>query len=138
MTERATFDSHPRSAKQARRFVAARLSGHHPDLVEAATLMVSELVTNSIRHATGPVAITLEVTADRLRIDVSDPGPGTPSVRSPAPGENSGRGLRIIAELADDWGLTSNPETGNNVWFVLQLDTAQFSEGTVEAGAHRR
>ena len=138
MTERAELDSHPRSVKQARRFVAARLNGHDPQLVEQATLMVSELVTNSIRHASGPVAITLDVTADRLRCDVSDPGPGTPTVRSPAPGENSGRGLRIIAELADEWGLTSNAESGNNVWFVLQLDTPQFSEDTLEAGGHRR
>ena len=137
MTDRATFDSNPRSAKRARRLVADRLRGHDPIIVDMATLMVSELVTNSIRHATGPVAINLEVTTDRLRIDVSDAGPGTPFLRAPSPGENSGRGLRIIDELADAWGMTSNPETGNNVWFVLELNTAHSSKGTLEAGSTR-
>ena len=112
MTDRATFDSNPRSAKRARRFVADRLRGHDPIIVDMATLMVSELVTNSIRHATGPVAINLEVTTDRLRIDVSDAGPGTPFLRSPFPGENSGRGLRIIDELADDMGNDLEPGNG--------------------------
>lgn len=85
-------------------------------------LLVSELVTNSYRHA-GLVegdAIRLRVLLDggTLRIEVADRGmAGSPSIRDPDP--DGGWGLRIVSELSDRWGVESGP-AGTTVWFELE------------------
>lgn len=122
MTNTITVDRHPSSAKLARGFVIDRLSGYEQRLVDDAALMTSELVTNSIRHATGTVTVTVAIDADTLRIAVSDGGPATPVIRTPSPAEPYGRGLQIVAALADDWGVTPNPDAGNTVWLTLRLE----------------
>ena len=122
MTNTITVDRHPSSAKLARGFVIDRLSGYEQRLVDDAALMTSELVTNSIRHATGTVTVTVAIDADTLHIAVSDGGPATPVIRTPSPAEPSGRGLQIVAALADDWGVTPTPDAGNTVWLTLRLE----------------
>jgi anti-sigma regulatory factor (Ser/Thr protein kinase) len=81
-------------------------------------LLVSELVTNGIRHgrrAPGDV-ITLELLANgRIRCSVTDHGPGV--VAAPAPGHGAaGWGWKLVEALADRWGCTSS-EDGTQVWF---------------------
>jgi anti-sigma regulatory factor (Ser/Thr protein kinase) len=114
-------ESDPLSVRQARQFVAGHLDAYDERVVDSATLMVSELVTNSIRHAAGPCTIRLEITADAVRVEVSDRGQGTPVLQSPTPDETSGRGLRIVAALADDWGASSVAPHGSMVWFCMNL-----------------
>lgn len=122
-----TLNHSTTSIKQARTFVADHLDGQEDQLVADATLMVSELVTNAIRHGTGPCELTIEVTAVAMRVDVRDAGAALPVLRSPSPDDAFGRGLGIVADLADDWGIESTPGIGNNVWFSLRLHIAHVA-----------
>ncbi len=79
-----------------------------------ATLVLSELVTNSLRHArfAPGECIVIEVTVgdDRVRVEVADPGPGVaPGRRGPRePHETGGRGLHLVQELSAAWGTAQN------------------------------
>jgi anti-sigma regulatory factor (Ser/Thr protein kinase) len=136
MSDTLNLDDDPRSAKRARDFVATRLAGHERATVENATLMVSELVTNSLKHATGGVTLTVTLTDERVRVDVVDPGPAHPVVRSPTPDDPTGRGLLIVSELSDEWGFTPSGANGNHVWFVIGLDRSSSagSDSARQAG----
>jgi anti-sigma regulatory factor (Ser/Thr protein kinase) len=68
-------------------------------LAEKAETVVSELVTNAVRHGRGAVSLALVLTADSLRISVSDSGPELPAARRPSPDDPGGRGLRIVDAL---------------------------------------
>ena len=85
-------------------------------------LLVSELVTNSIRHAHTPASAEVElratVHADRVRVEVTDHGPGfEPGARAPSRDSASGWGLYLVDHLADRWGVTKTH--GTSVWFEL-------------------
>jgi anti-sigma regulatory factor (Ser/Thr protein kinase) len=122
MSDSASFERDPRSAKQARRFVTDRLQGHDSTLVGDVVLMASELVTNSILHSTGELTLTVEIAARTIRVAVSDAGPGRPSVQRPQPDEPTGRGLQLVAKLADEWGTSPDNDGGNTVWFTVAVD----------------
>ena len=85
-------------------------------------LLVSELVTNAVRHANltdgDVIGLVVELADDALRVEVHDPGGGfVPSAPSPDPARPSGWGLYLVAELADRWGVDSDERT--LVWFEL-------------------
>ena len=80
--------------------------------------MVSELATNSIRHAATSFTVIVERVPGMVRVEVIDSGEGEPKMRAPAVSDPTGRGLRIVEELADDWGVVPTPD-GKMVWFVL-------------------
>ncbi|OKI19663.1 ATP-binding SpoIIE family protein phosphatase [Streptomyces sp. CB03911] len=88
-------------------------------LTESTELMVSELVTNAVQHATRPVTLSL-VRTSRLRCEVGDDSPLLPRRRRAAPDEERGRGLQIVARCADRWGAT-RLGTGKVVWFEQRL-----------------
>ena len=82
-------------------------------------LLVSELVTNAVRHAEGAaVRLIVTIAADVLRVEVHDPGRGF-EVKPPPddPLRASGWGLVLVEELADRWGVDGNPRT--RVWFEM-------------------
>jgi len=88
-------------------------------------LLVSELATNSVRHAAAGFTLAIDRTPDRIRVAVSDTGAGRPEKRSPDPVEPSGRGLLIVEALSDDWGTTPAPDgAGKTVWFEIATATA--------------
>lgn len=107
---------------RAREFIA-RIVAHTPgpppdgDL----QLLVSELVTNAVIHggADGDNVIRLEaeLAEERIRVSVSDPGTATELVASAPldPRLPGGWGLALVEELADRWGMTTDPIT--RVWF---------------------
>lgn len=128
MIDILTIEPDLSSVRSARRFISGHIGGLDQRLVENVTLMVSELVTNAIRHGLGGGTLTLEVTDQSLRVDVTDQSTGIPILRSPAFNESSGRGLRIVAELSDDWGIESLPGSGNTVWFCVDLHTSRVGE----------
>lgn len=131
-----TLDYALTSVKQAREFVSDHLEGQDAQLVADTTLMVSELVTNAIRHAGGPCELTLELTAGSVRVDVRDVATTPPQSRSPSPDDAFGRGLLIVSALADDWGIDSTPRRGNTVWFIVQLHNAHGSDRHQATAGH--
>jgi serine phosphatase RsbU (regulator of sigma subunit)/anti-sigma regulatory factor (Ser/Thr protein kinase) len=89
-------------------------------LADSAELMVSELVTNAVRHSHGrPVELRL-VRGDTLLCEVDDDDHELPTLLSAGPGDEVGRGLRVVSTLAREWG-TSRTSSGKTVWFELTL-----------------
>ena len=117
----------PEAASEARHALDG-LSDELPDgRMRDVRLLVSELVTNAVRHAnlaTGDViGLVIEVAEQKLRVEVHDAGGGfIPSTPSPDPARPSGWGLYLVAELADRWGVDSNERT--LVWFELDRRAA--------------
>jgi anti-sigma regulatory factor (Ser/Thr protein kinase) len=101
------------------------------DHVETATLVISELVTNAVRHvvstapATPPVrlALTLRHRQTHLIVEVADPDNRPPRRQGlSAPTAESGRGLFIVETVSKEWGYYFPPTGGKVVWCVLALD----------------
>ena len=109
------------SVTLARRFVAAELSGIDPDLREVAALATSELAANAVRHAATGFGVEVECTDTEVRVVVSDQGEGVPAVQHPGPDAPSGRGLAIVEQVTDAWGLEANDGDGHRIWFLLRL-----------------
>lgn len=99
-------------------------------LAEDAELCVSELAGNAVRHASErrdarQMGLVMEVTdAGRLRVEVHDAWGGVPRVRRVEPDAESGRGMVVVAGLAEDWGVAprhGSGAAGKAVWFELAL-----------------
>ncbi|QFY05348.1 ATP-binding protein [Nonomuraea phyllanthi] len=110
------------SITEARRFVTTFLKGW-PD-VATAELIVSELATNAIRHSAsgrfgGRFLVTIRGNGHRVWIGVLDEGgPGRPRIFPEYPELEGGRGLRIVSEMATDWGVQGD-HRGRTVWASL-------------------
>lgn len=91
------------------------LSGILPEvLVEQLSLVVSELVTNALRHATvADPAPTLRVTveADRVLVEVIDHGSAFDVLTGRRPGPDGGFGLPLVDSIADRWWVDQQPTT---------------------------
>jgi anti-sigma regulatory factor (Ser/Thr protein kinase) len=108
----------------ARRFVAEHSGALPVALADDAELLVSELVSNAVRH--GRPAITLRINMDPPLIGVSvhDEGAAMPhEADEPVdPAADGGRGLLIVDRLSSDWGVTpDDPPPGKTVWFRLDV-----------------
>lgn len=116
-----------RAAETARRAVACFEARLEPELFDTLSLLVNELVTNSLLHACmGGEPIGLEVALGAeggVRVSVSDPGNGFEvPTGEPRPEATSGRGLFLVDHLADRWGVEAAPQT--RVWFEVSADGA--------------
>jgi anti-sigma regulatory factor (Ser/Thr protein kinase) len=84
-------------------------------------LLVSELVTNGVRHAgqgaAGWVDLTIRWNRTGVRVEVTDPGPGFGEVRAPTIYQESGWGLYLVEQVANRWGVER--AHGNTVWFEI-------------------
>lgn len=120
---RQSFAAYPMSVPAARAFVADVLARAQPELCGTAALLVSELATNAVRHA-GTPSFVVDVDYTRgegVRIAVTDTGVGHPIPRRPDPTAEHGRGLLLVASLADRWGAHRRRATREKtVWFELQ------------------
>lgn len=118
------FPADPGAVRTARARVRKQLeSWDLEEIGDVTVLLVSELVTNSLRHATGPIGVRLMRPADGdgpLRVEVSDPLPDPPLERTAEPDDEGGRGLQLVACSARRWG-TRQGRTGKTVWFELAL-----------------
>jgi anti-sigma regulatory factor (Ser/Thr protein kinase) len=120
------FDAGPSAAGSARNALLAldgRLDG---TLLEDLRLLVSELVTNSVRHPEIPpdalVRIDVQVTRDMVRVEVADEGGGfEPRPRDLDRNRPGGWGLYLVDRLADRWGVMRKGLT--RVWF--EIDRAE-------------
>ncbi|WP_256103817.1 ATP-binding protein [Streptomyces sp. ODS05-4] len=113
----------PESAARARRLVrAAFATWSLTCLVENGTLIVSELVGNAVQHS-GGTALTVSVTRvgpARVRIAVTDRASAVPVARVPSDDDTGGRGLLLVAALADRWHTEHRP-CGKTVWAELAV-----------------
>jgi anti-sigma regulatory factor (Ser/Thr protein kinase) len=125
MEHRATFDLAPEAASQARAVVNQELgSSVSAKVLEEATLLVSELVTNAVRHAPRAgipeVELRLKLDPERVRVVVSDPGAGfVAEPRLPTASESSGWGLYLVDRIADRWGVITKDRS--EVWFEIDV-----------------
>jgi len=91
-----------------------------PELVsDAARLAASELVTNSIEHARTSVEVTLNLDDNGLRISVRDYSVALPHYRPLDATSSRGRGIALVAQLCDRWGVRPDSE-GKTVWVVFE------------------
>jgi PAS domain S-box-containing protein len=109
----------PKAAATARRFAAEVLAGWPVGIdAELAELLVSELVTNAVRHTSGVIGLRLRRTGSALYVEVTDNDTRVPRLRTTAHGDESGRGLHLINELSARWGVRPLAD-GKVVWFEL-------------------
>jgi anti-sigma regulatory factor (Ser/Thr protein kinase) len=104
-----------------------------PTLCDTVRLLLSEVVTNAVRHSEAPPGANIKVAAslsdDSVMVTVADCGTGAPpSPRAPDP-VTGGYGLFLLEQEAEQWGVDRGP-AGTRVWFKL--------EHSPEAGAGAR
>ena len=120
-----TFPAFPASVPAARGFVTEFLASAPVEMCRTAGLLVSELATNAVRHAGTPTFVVDVdyIPGQRTRVSVTDTGDGHPIPRTPGPTAENGRGLQLVASLADRWGAHRRRATREKtVWFeLLQL-----------------
>jgi len=106
------------------------LSGRlQPDLLADLRLLVSELVSNSVEHGQPgdgtPIGLQISISNERIRIEVRDGGNGfTPPPSPPVLGAHSGRGLYLVDQIADRWGVAGRHST--SVW--VEFDREPLDE----------
>jgi len=108
---------------RARHLVAAACTAWHlPQLVEDAEIVVTELVTNAMRHAGGGDVELIVILRDRfLHLSVSDDSSEPPRMRLPDPDTcEGGRGLLLVDSVASAWGCTPRSD-GKFVWATLRV-----------------
>ncbi len=128
---RADFPADPSSPGHARRFVDAALRTWSCDgLLDVATLLVSELVTNSVLHAGTPIRVVIRMSDDRLRVEVHDNSVRLPTRKHYSAFSATGRGLMLVERMAKDWGVVDR-HGGKAVWFELD-STARARPPTFE------
>lgn len=115
-----------RSVPLARRELAAALDAWElPALRDAASLVLSELVTNAIRHARRPAGHLIEtrlvrLPGERIRIEVHDASTERPEMRGSSETDEGGRGLLMVDVVTGhQWGVSSRPGIGKAVWAVV-------------------
>lgn len=84
-------------------------------------LMVSEVCTNAILHGSGPFVVSVECDDQLLSVSVTDHGAGGVVLRPSQGLEPRGRGLRIVDQLASEWGTSTNASGETVVWFRREL-----------------
>lgn len=131
MNQQATLELIPAllAPRAARAFVAETLTAWNVNAgeVEAAQLVVSELVTNAVLHAADSPTISLDLrlTDGAVRILVSDGGLGGPEPRlhpDPRTGE-TGRGIWLVDAFAERWGTETHGRNGKTVWCDLSIES---------------
>lgn len=98
------------------------LAADRDDLLETAELLVSEIVTNALVHAGTPIGVSFSFVGDGLRVEVTDGSPHAPTPRAYGPNAGTGRGLMLLEEMVEEWGVEPE-DRGKTVWF--QIDSGR-------------
>jgi anti-sigma regulatory factor (Ser/Thr protein kinase) len=119
------LESTPAAAAAARQALDDFADRVPASRMEDMRLLVSELVTNAVRHAglrtDDRIRLLARLDGDVLHVEVSDPGSGFEHRRpEPDPARVSGWGLYLVEELADRWGMVG--DAGTVIWFELDGD----------------
>ncbi|WP_251094004.1 SpoIIE family protein phosphatase [Streptomyces sp. Caat 7-52] len=115
------------AAPRARAFASGVLTSWRfpAELHDLGVLATSELVANSLQHGTPPMRLRLRRTDRRLIVEVTDGDDHLPRRRRAEPGDESGRGIAIVATIATSWGCRRTPGGGKAVWCEFVLPKAQ-------------
>ena len=105
----------------ARVFLRRALHGWHLEgLSDLTELLGTELVTNVVAHVGRPMTLRSVHDGSRVRVEIDDPSPIRPVVRHPGVCDEHGRGMLLVDQLADGWGVDWRPD-GKTVWFELEV-----------------
>ena len=124
------LDRSARAPSVAREIVARSLGARvAPRVLDNAQLVVSELVTNSVRHSGAPngdeLVVRVRVWQDRCRLEVEDSGrEGAIAARSPDLVHGDGMGLNLVQTVSERWGLVRAADGPTRVWAQLECGTA--------------
>jgi anti-sigma regulatory factor (Ser/Thr protein kinase) len=127
VSEALRLDPDPRSVGRARAWIVEELGDlGRPDLVDAAELGISELVTNAILHAEPPITVAVLGSRERPRVEVRDRSKRPPRTDADMTDGDAllrtvGRGMGIVALYSQAWGADVSPD-GKVVWFVPSPD----------------
>lgn len=116
----------PRSCAQARRFVEHALDEWEApdDLVGDACLVATELVSNAIGHARGPINLRVARSPMGVTVEVFDGSPVMPVVHAQDVNSERGRGLLLVSRVSSEWG-TRQLGGSKAVWARLDLSESQ-------------
>ncbi|MFF7455377.1 SpoIIE family protein phosphatase [Kitasatospora sp. NPDC008115] len=117
-----TLDADPAAVARVREAATEQLTAWGlEELAFTTELVLSELVTNAIRYAGGPVGVRL-IRAERLTCEVSDPSATQPRMRRARLTDEGGRGLYLVAQLTTRWG-SRYTRHGKTIWAEQDLPT---------------
>ncbi|MEU8954851.1 ATP-binding protein [Streptomyces sp. NPDC048518] len=117
----AAFMPHPAAVGNMRDSTAAFLSrfGLAGQLAGSVVLVVSELVTNAIKHGHGLVELEIHVAGGTVTVSVTDENPAPAVLNQADPDDISGRGMALVAAYSDKWG-----SSGEKTWCEFRDDRA--------------
>lgn len=125
MEVRREISNAPEAAAQARRLLDPFVSRIPEDVLDDARLALSELVTNSYKHAGSPegtpIHITLRDSRDRFRLEVIDGSIFDPTPETSEELRSAKWGLLVVQRVADDWGRISE----GGIWAEFRLGTPE-------------
>lgn len=134
----STLPAEPGSVGVARNYVSDTLTRWgQQHQTGTACLLVSEIVTNAVRHAHAPVTMSLYLTAREIIAEIAADSPEWPQRRLPDPDDEDSRGLILVEALSASWGARPT-ETGKTVWFNLPADPVDEMPGSQAAAARQQ
>ena len=115
----------PTSVGQARTFLRTALDDWDADAFEeAAALLVSEVVTNLVLHARTAGELVVQLSDDRLRVELHDGTRSLPQAKHYGLEATTGRGIGLLESMSSSWGAEVTP-SGKRVWFELEAGEPQ-------------
>lgn len=103
---------------RSRRFVSDAIEDYGGKVTDAVMLVVSELITNAVRHGRGEVELRVHIDGDEVRVEVLDDGHAAVAapLKPPAPSSLGGRGLLLVREVSKRWGSGFDDDGRTMVW----------------------
>lgn len=117
------LEGRPTDPSFARHEVERMLRSHnYSGDIQGIVLLVSELVTNAVRHGAPPIALNLDTSGAAVKVSVEDAAVERPPVRGHENGQPriGGYGLNIVEQVADAWGWTPVSPGRKSVWFTMK------------------